>query len=32
MVDDLKIDYDEIDLREVERDVKSKMGRAGPHL
>jgi len=27
MVDDLKIDYDEIDLREVERQVTSKMRR-----
>jgi len=27
MVDELKIDYDETDLREVEREVKSKVGR-----
>ena len=25
MVDELKIDYDEIDLREIEKDVISKM-------
>jgi hypothetical protein len=25
MVDELKIDYDEIDLQEVEREVTSKM-------
>jgi hypothetical protein len=27
MVDDLKIDYDEIDLREVEQEVMSKVRR-----
>lgn len=27
MVDELKIDYDEIDLREIEREVLSKMNR-----
>ena len=27
MVDELKIDYDEIDLREIEKEVVSKMKR-----
>jgi len=27
MVDELKIDYDETDLREIEKDVLSKMNR-----
>jgi len=27
MVDELKIDYDEIDLREIEKDVLSKMNK-----
>ena len=27
MVDELKLDYDEIDLREVEKEVMSKMRR-----
>ena len=28
MVDDLKIDYDETDLREVEREVKTRVQRS----
>ena len=27
MVDELKLDYDEVDLKEVEKEVKSKMRR-----
>jgi len=29
MVDELKIDYDEIDLREIEKDVLSKINSSG---
>ena len=28
MVDDLKIDYDELDLKEIEKEVKSKIAKA----
>ena len=28
MVDELKIDYDELDLKEIEKEVKSKMSKA----
>ena len=29
MVDEMKIDYDEQDLKQVERQVTSQMGRSG---